>query len=149
FTLGVSVAAGVLGGLLPALLASRPASLAALKDASPAGFGRARTRSALIVGEVALALVLLAGAGLLVRGFLALRGVAPGFGPRGAIALRLQRASGRGADATAFYEELARRLAALPGVRSAGATRHLPLSGSNVNGDVSIEGRAPAPGERF
>src|SRR5262249_32966323 len=120
------------------------------KDASPAGFGRARARSALIVAEVALALVLLAGAGLLVRSFLALRGVDPGFDARDAIALRLQRASARGnADAAAFFEELQRRVAALPGVRASGATRHLPLSGSNVNGDVSIEGRSRAPGERF
>jgi len=144
FTAGISVTAGVIGGLAPALLASRGRSLSALKDASPAGFGRARLRSALIVAEVALALVLLAGAGLLMRSFFALRGVDPGFDPENVLTARLARSNATNEQAAAFHEELLRRLSGLPGVRAAGAVKYLPMSGSNTNSDVSIEGQGKA-----
>src|SRR4051812_31915825 len=141
FTLGVSVLAGMLGGLAPALLASRGGNLTALKDASPAGFGRARLRSGLIVAEVALALVLLAGAGLLARSFLALRAVDPGFDPENVLTARLARSNGSGEQAVPFFDELLRRLSALPGVRAAGAVKFLPMTGNNTNSDISIEGQ--------
>ncbi|MFL5364304.1 MAG: ABC transporter permease [Myxococcales bacterium] len=141
FTLGVSVLAGMLGGLAPALLASRGGNLTALKDASPAGFGRARLRSGLIVAEVALALVLLAGAGLLARSFLALRAVDPGFDPENVLTARLARSNGTGEQAVPFFDELLRRLSALPGVRAAGAVKFLPMTGNNTNSDISIEGQ--------
>jgi predicted permease len=144
FTAAISVSAGMAGGLLPALLASRGGNLMALKDASPAGFGRARLRSALIVAEVALALVLLAGAGLLARSFIALHSVDPGFDPRNVLTARLARANATDAQSVAFYDELLRRLSALPGVRAAGAIKHMPMSGSNTNGDISIEGQGKA-----
>src|SRR4051812_42939629 len=146
FTAGISVAAGILGGLAPALLASRGGNLTALKDASPAGFGRARLRSGLIVAEVALALVLLAGAGLLMRSFFALRSVNPGFDPENVLTARLARPNAKGEQSVAFYEELLRRVSGLPGVRAAGAVKYLPMSGSNTNSDISIEGQGKASG---
>jgi predicted permease len=144
FTAGVSIVAGIAGGLAPALLASRGGNLTALKDASPAGFGRARLRSSLIVVEVALALVLLAGAGLLMRSFVALRGVDPGFDPQNVLTARLARSTGTGEQLVTFYDELLRRVSSLPGVHAAGAIQYLPMSGSNTNGDVSIEGQGKA-----
>jgi predicted permease len=148
FTAGVSMVAGVLGGLAPALLASRGGNLAALKDGSPAGFGRARLRSALIVAEVALSLVLLTSAGLLARSFLALRAVDAGFEPEGVLTARLSRPGDTGEKAAAFYEELVRRAGSLPGVTAAGAIKFLPLAGSNSSSDVSIEGLPQAPSDQ-
>ena len=144
FTAAVSLTAGIAFGLAPALLASRGGNLTALKDASPAGFGRARLRSGLIVAEVALALVLLAGAGLLMRSFLALRSVDPGFDPENVLTARLARSSATGEQSVAFFEELLRRVSGLPGVRAAGAVKYLPMSGSNTNSDISIEGQGKA-----
>jgi putative ABC transport system permease protein len=144
FTAGISVAAGILGGLAPALLASRGGNLTALKDASPAGFGRARLRSGLIVAEVALALVLLAGAGLLMRSFFALRAVDPGFDPENVLTARLARSNATAEQSVAFFDELIRRVSGLPGVRAAGAIKYLPMSGSNTNSDISIEGQGKA-----
>ncbi len=149
FIAGVALASGLLSGLAPAVLASRQSSLAGLKDGSAAGFGRARVRSALVVAEVALALVLLAGAGLLVRSFLALRGADPGFEPAGALTLRISRTNVPEESLAPFYAELLRRVATLPGVSAAGAVKYLPFAGSNENSDMSIEGRARGPGERF
>jgi len=144
FTLAISSVAGVAAGLVPALLASRAESVAALRTTAPAAGQRSRLRSALVTGEVALAVMLLVGAALLVRSFARLRGIDPGFRPEGAMVLPLSRPEKGAAD---FYAELVRRVSAMPGVRAAGAVRNLPMTGSNVNGDITLEGRPARPGE--
>ncbi len=144
FALGVSTAAGITAGLVPALLASRADSMAALRTGASTTGHRSRLRDALVTGEVALAVMLLAGAALLVRSFERLRAVDPGFRPEGAVVLPLSHAE-KGAEE--FHAEVARRVSAIPGVRAAGAVLNLPMSGSNTSGDISFEGRPARPGE--
>ena len=144
FALGVSTAAGMTAGLVPALLASRADSMAALRTGASTTGHRSRLRDALVTGEVALAVMLLAGAALLVRSFERLRAVDPGFRPEGAVVLPLSHAE-KGAEE--FHAEVARRVSAIPGVRAAGAVLNLPMSGSNTSGDISFEGRPSRPGE--
>ena len=144
FALGVSTAAGITAGLVPALLASRADSMAALRTGASTTGHRSPLRDALVTGEVALAVMLLAGAALLVRSFERLRAVDPGFRPEGAVVLPLSHAE-KGAEE--FHAEVARRVSAIPGVRAAGAVLNLPMSGSNTSGDISFEGRPSRPGE--
>jgi putative ABC transport system permease protein len=143
FALALSLATGVASGLVPALLVSRHDAVAALRTGAGVG-SHARFRAALVVAEVALATTLLAGAGLLLRSFERLSAVDPGFQPNGAVVLSLSRPEQGAAE---FYAELVRRISVLPGVRAAGATRNLPMSGSNVNGDIMLEGRPADAGE--
>ncbi len=103
-------------------------------------------RAALAVGELAIALVLLVGAGLLVRSFIALNSEDPGFATRGVLALRLHlppAAYGEPARVTSFYEQLLERLDALPGVESAAAGSSLLLSRLPASASINIEGRPP------
>jgi putative ABC transport system permease protein len=143
FALALSMMTGIASGVVPALLVSRHDAVAALRTGAAPG-SHARFRAALVVAEVALATTLLAGAGLLLRSFDRLRAVDPGFRPAGAVVLSLSRPE---QGASQFYQELLRRLAAVPGVRAAGAIRNLPMSGSNVNTDIALEGRPARPGE--
>src|SRR5207248_7652031 len=144
FAVALSMATGIASGLVPALLVSRQDAVAALRTNAAVG-SHARFRAALVVAEVALATTLLAGAGLLLRSFDRLRGVDPGFEPSGAVVLSLSRPEGAVAE---FYQDLVRRLSAVPGVHAAGAIRNLPMSGSNVNTDIALEGR-PAVSDEF
>ena len=144
FALALSMATGMASGLIPALLVSRHDAIAALRTGVAVG-SHARFRAALVVAEVALATTLLAGAGLLLRSFDRLRGVDPGFEPSGAVVLSLSRPEGAVAE---FYQDLVRRLSAVPGVHAARAIRNLPMSGSNVNTDIALEGR-PAVSDEF
>jgi putative ABC transport system permease protein len=143
FAVGLSMVTGIASGLIPALLVTRHDAIAALRSGAAVG-SHARFRAALVVAEVALATTLLAGAGLLLRSFDRLSSVNPGFQPKGALVLSLSRAE---QGAVEFYEELMRRLGALPGVQAAGAIRYLPMSGSNVNTDITLEGRPARSGE--
>ncbi len=144
FALGISTAAGIAAGLAPALLASRTDSMAALRaSATTTGHG-SRLRDALVTSEIALAVMLLAGAALLVRSFERLRAVDPGFRPEGALVLPLSHAE-KGAEE--FHAEVARRVSAIPGVRAAGAALNLPMGGSITAGDISFEGRPARGGE--
>jgi predicted permease len=122
----------VVFGLAPALQASRPDLNETLKDGGRGStHGRSRMRHALIVSQVALALVLLAGAGLLVNSFVRLLDVPPGFEPRGALALSVSLPDAKYPDAerrAAVTDELLARIRALPGVESAGVTQVLPLN---------------------
>ena len=151
FTLAVSVATGILFGLGPAIAATRPdaAALAGTGDRSGAGApDRGRLRHLLVVAEIALALVLLVGAGLMLRTVAALQSVDPGFPLEGAATFEVALPAARYASAEArraFCREALRRLEALPGVSAAGATNSLPMGGSSVNGDFRIEGRPPWP----
>ncbi|HWE26173.1 MAG TPA: ABC transporter permease [Myxococcales bacterium] len=143
FAVALSLATGIASGLVPALVVSRQDAVAALRTGAAVG-AHARFRAGLVVAEVALATTLLAGAGLLLRSFDRLSSVDPGFQPNGAVVLSLSRPEKGAAE---FFEELVRRAAALPGVRAAGAIRNLPMSGSNVNGDIMFEGRPAREGE--
>ena len=151
YVAGASVFTSLLFGLVPALHASRRDSAAHLKEGGRTGAdGRrgGRVRAALAVGELAIALVLLVGAGLLIRSFIALSSEDPGFATRGVLALRLHlpaAAYGEPARITGFYEQLVERLDALPGVESAAAGSSLLLSRLPASASISIEGRPPQP----
>ena len=157
FAFAVSLASGVLFGLVPAVRASRLELSDALKQAGrgagdvSAGRGR-RTRRALVVAELALAVLLLIGAGLLVRSFANLERVNPGFEPRGVLTFALQLAGPRyagGPPVLAAYKQIWERLDRVPGVRASGGCSALPLTDSPAWTPISIEGRVPPPGERF
>jgi putative ABC transport system permease protein len=138
FTTAVSVVAGLLFGLLPALRAGSKRTLAALRDGgrgSTIGRDRHRARNVLVVGQVALALMLLVGSGLMVRSFQQLRSVDPGFDAAGVMTFRLSPPPSKypGGDGTAqFYDQLLERLEAIPGATSAGGITNLPLTGGGA-----------------
>jgi putative ABC transport system permease protein len=134
FTLGVSLLTGVLFGLFPAIGASRPDLNTALKESSNrsgTGFRQGKARALLVISEVSLALVLLIGAALLIRTYIALRNVNPGFDARDVLTLEMSLSGDRYAK-TAGIAQLARdgreRLAAIPGVEESAFSCCLPLN---------------------
>ncbi|MBI3679112.1 MAG: ABC transporter permease [Acidobacteria bacterium] len=146
FTLSLSAATGILFGLVPALHAAKADLNAILKESgtrSGSGLRQNKARSMLVVAEMALAIVLLVGAGLLVRTFAALHSVAPGFDPHHVLTLSTSLTGNR-FDRTAAIADLARqaveRIEALPGVEAAAATSYLPLE-SGLGLPILIEGR--------
>src|SRR5215216_3558923 len=148
FTLLISVATSLLFGLAPALQASRPDLTGALKEGvrGSAGLLRNRLRSVLVISEVALSLVLLIGAGLMIRSFAKLNQVDPGFNPDRVFAMGVALLHNKYPDderVASFYSQLLEQVAATPGVVSAGAISELPFSGSNTNDNFTIEGRPP------
>jgi len=152
FTLCVCLANGLLFGLAPALQASRAALAPTLNEAGRGSAGSAQgnlLRSALVVAQVALAMVLLVGAGLLIRSFLKLHSVAPGFQPDHVVTmeLTLPRAVYDRAGRAAFVERLTRESAEVAGIRFAAMTTQLPLTGDNMNFALTVEGRPNIPGE--
>jgi len=134
FTLGLAVLTGVAFGILPAWRASAPGIEQTLREDAPgATGGRRRLQNALVVGEVSLALVLLVGAGLLVRSFIRLNNVNPGFDTRDVLAARIRLTPARypaGAQQTLFFDNMLASLQAHPGVQSASLAGTLPLSGN-------------------
>jgi putative ABC transport system permease protein len=156
FTFGMTVLAGLLFGLFPALQTSRPNLNEMLKDAGRRGSesgGRNRIGSLLIVSEIALSFVLLAGAGLLIKSFLHLRESNPGFNADNVLAMRLSLPPGkyaRGEPRAQIYKQLIESVKAVPGVQSAGATLSLPLGGDsfNLGRGVIREGRPATPEEQ-
>ena len=148
FTLLVSVATGVLFGLAPALQISKPALTDALKESgrTTAGLRKNRLRSALVVSEVALSLVLLVGAGLLIRSFAKLNQIDPGFNTDRVLTLGVSLLPNKyptDEHVATFYSQILERSATLPGVISAAATSELPFSGSSTSDYFTIEGRPP------
>jgi putative ABC transport system permease protein len=152
FTLGLSVATGIVFGLAPAFASTSPDLTDALRDASRSvtGSRAPRLRAALVVLETALALVLLAAAGTLLKTFLTLRSTHPGFETAHALAADMWLPQPRFTQLPArarFYEDALRRLNMLPGVRSAGFVADLPLNGGTDSLNFRILGRAnPSPG---
>jgi len=134
FNLGLAVVTGVAFGLLPAWRASAPGIEQSLREDAPgATGGRRRLQSTLVVGEVTFALVLLVGAGLLVRSFIRLSNVDPGFDTRDVLAARIRLTPARypgGAQQTLFFDNMLTALQAHPGVQSASLAGTLPLSGN-------------------
>jgi putative ABC transport system permease protein len=154
FALCVSMATGILCGVAPALESSSANLSQALNEGGRSGTaGRAgRTvRSALVVVEVALAVLVLIGAGLLIRSFVRLRSVDPGFQPSGILTLRVPLSGGRNNAAerrVAFFQQVLDRVATLPGVRAVGAVNGLPLTGLGVGSTFAVEGRPAPPAEQ-
>jgi putative ABC transport system permease protein len=154
FTAAVTLLSGLAFGLLPALLAGRSALMESLKEggrgADTATHGR-RIQSALVVSQVALALTLLVGAGLLLRSFQTLNSVDLGFETRDRITLQVNLPASRYTELeqrTAFYTQLLERLGSLPGVTGAAATATVPMTGNDSDVTFNIEGHPPAqPGD--
>ena len=155
FTLAISVLTGLIFGLAPALAASKLNLSNALKEGgrgATEGYGRRRMRGLLVVFEVALTLVLLIGAGLMLKSFWRMQQVDPGFNAQNVLTMELALPPlkySKDEQMAGFYREVLQRLAALPGVESVGATWLLPLSGQNAGTGFEIEGYTPAPNERM
>ncbi|HEY6231569.1 MAG TPA: ABC transporter permease [Pyrinomonadaceae bacterium] len=155
FTFGISILTGLLFGLAPALQSSRPNLVESLKEAgrgSGASSHRNRLRSALVVSEVALTLVLLVCAGLLIRSVLRLKNVDTGFNPKNILAMNIGLPSARypkPENQIAFYKQVMERIAALPGVKAAGTTSVLPLSDNFDGRGLLVEDQPRARGEEI
>ncbi len=153
FALAVSVATGLLFGLAPAAQASRFALAAVLREGGRGAVGdRAAhlVRRGLVVAEVALALMLLTGAGLLTRSFARLQGVDPGFDARGVLTLTLALPEAKyatDAQRRAFFDALLPRVAAAPGVRAVGAVSDIPFGPGGGTSSFAVEGYQPPPGQ--
>jgi len=150
FTLGLSLLTGLLAGLLPALNMTRGDVNEALKQGlgrTDADGGSGKTRSALVVIEVAASLVLLIGAGLMVRSLWNLQNENPGFDPHNVLTASLEVPRGQFTtplQESQFFSEVLARIRALPGVVSAGAVDSLPLEGGS-NQPVAVEGKPVLP----
>jgi len=150
FTLGVALLTGAVFGLAPALQASAPDVQRSLKESgrgTSGGRRGGRLRAALIVAEVALAFMMLVGAGLLMRSFARLAAIDPGFNPKNLLTMTVSLAGQSdfvGPRREAFYQQLFQRIEAVPGALSASAVNHLPLAGDVWGRRISIEGK-PAP----
>ena len=154
FTALVSLMTGIIFGLAPAVLIANTNLAESLKEGrrgATASVQTNRTRSLLVVAEVALALVLLVGAGLLINSFVRLQQVAPGFDPGQTLAFNVAPSAARTStpqQIAGFYEELTAQLKTLPGVVNASVVFQLPLAGSGASTSVAIEGKAEYPADR-
>jgi predicted permease len=159
FTFAVSIVTGILFGLAPAFRAARVDLNTSLKaggrnSQGEGGFGssRRRLRSLLVVAEVAISLMLLIGAGLLVRSFIRLQQVSPGFEPHGVISLRLGSTARQFPSrdvAIEFYRAASDALNSVPGVTMRGAVSSLPFTSSVGWGGINVEGWTPQPGQEL
>ncbi|HEY9402037.1 MAG TPA: ABC transporter permease [Pyrinomonadaceae bacterium] len=154
FTIGISLVTGIVFGLAPALTVSNPNLNEMLKESGRSsmdgGRGR-RLRNALAVSEIALSLVLLVGAGLLIKSFLRLQDVKPGFNPENLLAVELVLPTAKYAEnqqVVNFYDQLLQQLAQQSGVQGAAVTSALPLGGGGDILAFSVEGRTRASTER-
>jgi len=154
FTAIVSLGVGIFAGLLPAWRASHPnldGSLNENSRGSTEGAAAGRTRAALVVIEIVLALVLLASAGLLVESFLRLQKVPSGFDPSNVTTARValpETNYGKPEQAGEFYKKLMDRLSTFPGVQSVGAAWWIPLSGSEISFNFNTEEHPVAAGQQ-
>ena len=155
FTFGVSVLTGVLFGLVPALHASKPNPNNTLKDSGrgPTQTGRSRMRSALIVSEVALSLMLLVGAGLLINSFVRLLRTNAGFTTDGVLAMDIPLSRtkySKPEQQAAAFQQLLERMKSVPGVRDVSLVSNVPLTDFDVELSFNIEGRPPyKPGQEL
>jgi predicted permease len=147
------VATGLAFGILPALHGSSAPVGQVLSGHGRVAGGRGRARRLLVATEIALALALATGAGVLMRSFSALSSVGPGFDPEGAAVLHVTPPPAKVADdaaLAAWEDQLLQAIAAAPGVEHAGVILNLPMDGSNTNSDFIIDGRArPGKSERW
>jgi predicted permease len=159
FTLLLSLFSGVLFGLAPALRLGRADLHSSLKNESRGSAGAGSVwgrgnnlRGLLVISELALSVVLLIGAGLLIRSFAHLQNVQPGFNPKNVLTYELTMTGKKYADKTATlntYRQLFENLERLLGVTAAGAVSPIPMSETFAWGPITVEGRAPLPGENF
>ncbi len=159
FTFAVSIFTGIVFGLAPALRSVRLDLSSALKSGGRStqgdgGFSlsRHRLRGLLVVSELALSLMLLIGAGLLIRSFARLQSVSPGFNPEHVISMRLGAGNHRFQnrdEANAFFHGLLQKVSAIPAVASTGTVSSLPFTSSVGWGGIDIEGYTPPPGEEI
>jgi putative ABC transport system permease protein len=154
FTLLVSFVTGVVFGLAPALQASKLDLNASLKEGlrgTTAGWRENRLRGLLVISEIAMAVVLLVGATLLIKSFVRLLDVRPGFNPTNVLTMDVQLPDlppsryAKADEQTFFFQQLVDRIKALPGVEGAAGVVTLPLTGAFESTDVIIEGPAPLP----
>ena len=154
FTLGLSLLTGIVFGLAPALVASKPDFVAALKEDTPGlgrGARRLSLRNLLIVTQVALSLVVLIGAGLLLKSLRALQAIDPGFEPAKVVTASFDLSNNGYDEARGrqFIAQLSERVAALPGVEAVSLARGVALSGFVWIRSATIEGYQPQPNERL
>jgi putative ABC transport system permease protein len=150
FTAGVSILVGLLFGLMPALRAGRTNQSDLLRDGARVAGGRDLLRSSFVVAEVALTVILLAGAALLGRSLANLISVDKGFGGDSVVTFGLSTSPRKyptGPDWVRYFETVLERIARIPGVESVGLVNEIPLGSSDTNGGVPIEGRTFPPGE--
>jgi len=153
FLFGTSVATGILFGVAPALLGTGIDLNDSLKEGGRSSATSRRAswvRNGLVVTEVALSVILLAGAGLMVRTIVSLQQVQPGFRPQGVLTMGLSLPTRRYSEPhqqAAFYRQLLENIRAVPGVESAGVISFLPLSEQDARTDIEIEGRESNPDE--
>ena len=145
FTMAISVLSALLFALLPALRSSAlsPAALVRSPGSSPRE--TIRLRSALLISEMALSMMLLAGAGLLVRSFLGLKSLAPGFDPSGVLTLSVSVPDAHyknSASLQSYWDEAFSRLRSLPGVTAVAAVMPLPMSGDDFSSSFTVQGRS-------
>jgi putative ABC transport system permease protein len=153
FATALSMAAGFVFGLVPAFRAASPDLLCTIRQSArgaTSGAAARRFRAALIVGEVALALVLLVGAGLMIRSFARLMAIDTGFDPDGVVTMRLSVPPSKYSDLarwTGLHDDLVRRVAAIPGVVAASVNSAVPLEGGGAEAGVFVDGRPAVPGK--
>jgi predicted permease len=153
FNLALVVLTGLVFGVVPAVAITRGNASAYLKDDSTRGTAGKRVgalRTILVVGEIAAALTLLIGAGLLIKSFAKLQDVNPGFSPGNVLTAQMSLPPSRYPDEPAriaFRNRLIERARAIPGVTSAAMTTNVPFNGNVGSGSYSIVGRVQAPGE--
>ncbi|HVG21515.1 MAG TPA: ABC transporter permease [Blastocatellia bacterium] len=153
FTLLVSLSSGILFGLAPALYSSRLNLNESLKEGgrgASESFGRRRLRSALVVAEIALSLMLLIGAGLMIKSFVRLQGVNPGFNPENILTMQISLPGAKYSETSktsTFYQQLLTRVESLPGVQSAGLAFSLPPDLLEVSDNYAVEEHPTPPGE--
>ncbi len=147
FTLVVSVLTGLVFGLAPALRSSRPAVTQALRMSASSPLRLSASRL-LVVAEISLTLVLLIGAGLLLKSFVRLERVDPGFRPQNVLTMKINLPKAKYSmpqSSVGFYQKVLERVRSLPGVQAAGIVTFLPLQDWGFNGDFAIVGRPPFP----
>jgi len=154
FTIGISVLSGIVFGLAPAIQSSRLNLNSSLKEGgrSGEGAGKRRVRSALVVAEIALSLVLLIGAGLMIKSFAALQKVNVGFNPENLVTMQLSLPGSRYRDRAliiSFYQQLLQRVEAIPGVESAATNISLPPDLLQISDDFVLEGSPTSPDQTY
>ena len=153
FALGVAALAALIAGLLPAMQATSVTPQTELRDGgrtATAGHGRLRWRQTLVASEVALAVVLVVGAGLMIRSVVNLFAIDAGIRTEGVLTMRLSTPAAWYPDSirvTAFHDELRRRVASLPGVKAVGLVRILPLATEMGDWGLRVEGYTPPPNQ--
>jgi len=156
FTLAVSLLTGLIFGFVPALQASRPDLNETLKESGRSTTGSAahrRVRSLLVVSEIALSLMLLVGAGLLMRSFVKLQAVNPGFNPNNVLTMKISLSGPnyqKDAPVIAFHDQLIEKIKTLPGVQAVATRSHVPIAADDGYANLSfgIEGRLPDAANR-